>query len=172
METLTQYPLYVALGAFQLLSPGSKVWIYQCDRNLEPEEINEIKSIVTHFAANWQSHGNLVRAEGDLLFGRFIVFAVDETQAAGASGCSIDESVKLIKRIEKEFSLNFFDRMQVCYLIGNEIGSFRFNELNEEIKKGTINTDTLIFNYNVSNLNELYRDWILPLKESWLKDHV
>ena len=52
-----------------------------------------------------------------LPYDHFIVIGLDEA-VQGASGCSIDASVRLIQALEKEFDLTLLDKMNVCYRQG------------------------------------------------------
>src|SRR6188474_2630621 len=90
-------------------SPESRVWIYQGSRVLTLSEALELEVHLNQFAADWISHGADVKAYANLFFGQFIVLMADETQT-GVSGCSTDSSVRVIKEIEKAFSVNLFDR--------------------------------------------------------------
>src|SRR6187551_1931915 len=85
--------------------PGSRVWIYQCNRLFTMSEAFDIEDQLKEFAAEWKSHGTPVKGEAHLFFGQFIVLLADET-ATGVSGCSTDSSVRLIKDIEQRFAVN------------------------------------------------------------------
>jgi len=80
----------------------SKVWINQSDRNLTDLEIAEIKRNRRCFY--WNGHSrNMMVATIDVLYHRFIVVLVDE-DAASASGCGIDKSVRFISNWKKIIS--------------------------------------------------------------------
>src|SRR5580692_2026834 len=99
---------------------SSRVWIYQSNRLFTLSEALQIEDILNEFTANWQSHGTPVTGYGNLLFGQFIILMADET-ASGVSGCSTDSSVRLIKEIEKLFSVTLFDRQLLAFILKDHI---------------------------------------------------
>jgi hypothetical protein len=105
---------------YDLLPDETRVWIYQASRALNDDELQELRTALVRFVADWTSHNHKLNAFGEIFHKRFIVLMVDESQA-GASGCSIDKSVYFIKEVEKAFEINLFDRMTFTYREGNEI---------------------------------------------------
>jgi hypothetical protein len=91
---------------------------------------------------------------------------VDESQA-GASGCSIDKSVRFMKELEVQYNINLFDRFNLAYKQDNIIRSVPRNQFEELIKAGTITQNTIVFNNLVQTLAELETKWEVPLKDSW-----
>ena len=100
---------------FPSLPDSSRIWIYQSSRAFTNTEVQEILQQIGQFVIDWNSHGKEVKSDGTVLHNRFIVLVVDES-ALMVSGCSIDTSVSLIKAIEKNYSTNMFDRMQVALI--------------------------------------------------------
>jgi len=147
-------------------SENSKVWIYQSTRQLEAAETAQIKQILDDFTTSWTAHNNQLKAKAEIRYNRFIVLVVDETQA-GASGCSIDKSVNLMKALEKEFDLTLFDRFNIAYRDGDTIKSVGRFEFEELIKQGQIDTETIVFNNLVPTLKDLNTLWEVPFKNSW-----
>ncbi len=148
------------------ISENSKVWIYQSDRSLTIEEEQAIQQMLDKFTAEWQAHGNSLAALGEVLHRQFIVLSVDE-RIAGASGCSIDQSVYLMKEIETKFNINLFDRFRMAYRSGDDIVNCSREEFEERIKTGEVNAQTLVFNNLVSSRKEMKVSWNIPLAESW-----
>ena len=153
---------------FNDFSPQSRVWVYQANRDLTENEISQIRSAIQQFAKGWQVHGSPAKAEADLLYNRFVVFVVDDTTPA--SGCSIDTSVKFMQQLEQRFKLNFFNRLQICYIKeeNNKISAAPMNRLKEAFREGELPSSTLIFNNTVSTLAELQENWLIPASESFL----
>ncbi len=71
-----------------------------------------MKEVLNAFVSEWASHGNQLFGAADVLHNRFVVIALDESKA-GASGCSIDSSVRCVKHLGETFSIHFFDRLNV-----------------------------------------------------------
>lgn len=147
-------------------SPSSKIWIYQSERELNQAETAKLEQLLGQFASNWTAHNQQLKAAAQIIYNRFIVLLVDESQS-GASGCSIDKSVHFIKTIEKEFGINLFDRFQTAYLKGDQILSASREEFEELLRSGKVNSETLVFNNLVANLDDFKTKWQVPLKNSW-----
>lgn len=148
--------------------PGhSKVWIYQADRNFTDLEIAEIKKKSAMFLLDWSSHGNMMLATIDVLYNRFLVVLVDEN-AASASGCGIDKSVRFIQQIEKDYLVNLFDRLLVTFRDDNNIiRGTKLQEFEKLVEKGALNENTIVFNNLVGTKEEMTTKWEVPMKKSW-----
>jgi hypothetical protein len=153
-------------------APESRVWIYQSSRAFIEKEANEVNEQLYQFYTQWQSHGAPVKGWAKLLFRQFIVILADETQEM-VGGCSTDSSVRVIKSLERQYDVNFFDRMMITFLLKNKAEMLPFSQVQYAIDQGYINKDTLLFNnVVVSNRKELQEKWLVPLSESWLAGRV
>jgi hypothetical protein len=152
-------------------SPDSRVWIYQSTRIFLINEALEIEDILKGFIKEWKSHGTPVKGAAHLLFGRFIVLLADE-KATGVSGCSTDSSVRMIKGIEQQFNVNLFEREMLAFVVKDKIQLLPFRQLQYAFDNNFITADTLYFNNTVQTKEELETQWIIPLKESWLKNRI
>lgn len=148
------------------ISENSRIWIYQSNRIFNQVEESEIQAILNNFTSNWQAHGHDLAALGEVLYHQFIVLSVDEA-IAGATGCSIDKSVALMKEIEQKFNINLFDRFQIAYKLDNEIINCSREKFEENIKNGQIDENTIVFNNLIQTRKELKTNWEIPLKDSW-----
>jgi len=88
------------------------------------------------------------------------------------SGCSTDSSVRVIKSLERQYDVNFFDRMTITFLRNEKAEMLPFNQVQYAIDKGYINKDTYLFNNIVTNKKDLMEQWLVPLSESWLANRV
>ena len=147
-------------------SENSRVWVYQADRELSEREVQLIQNELDSFATGWTAHNNQLKAKGEVKYNRFLILTVDESQA-GASGCSIDKSVRFIKDMQQQFNINLLDRFNLAYREGSEVLSAPRHAFEDLIKKGSINTNTIVFNNMVQNLKELQTKWEVPFKDSW-----
>lgn len=148
------------------ISENSRVWIYQSDRPFTIEEEQAIQKILNDFTTEWQAHGHALAALAEIYHHQFIVLSVDE-QIAGATGCSIDKSVHLMKELESRFNISLFDRFRMAYKSGDDIINCSREEFEERIKEGIVNAQTLVFNNMISTRRELESSWNIPLVESW-----
>lgn len=151
--------------------PQSRVWIYQASRVFSIGEALEIENLVNQFTAGWKSHGAPVKATGYLFFGQFIILMADET-ATGVSGCSTDSSVRFIKEIEQRFGVSMFDRTTLAFVVKDKIQLLPLPQLQYAADNGFIDSDTLYFNNLVQTREELENNWIVPVKNSWLKNRI
>jgi len=147
-------------------SENSRVWVYQVNRKLSDNEVEELKVLLNSFTTGWTAHNNQLKAKAEIRYNRFLILIVDESQA-GASGCSIDKSVHFMQQVETKFNINLFDRFNLAYREGNEILSAPRREFEELLKQGSINTNTIVFNNMIQNLAELNSKWEVPFKDSW-----
>jgi hypothetical protein len=157
---------YITLleGSF---SPDSKVWIYQASRVFTISEALDIEERLKEFAAQWKSHGVPVKAAGYLFFGQFIVLMADE-RATGVSGCSTDSSVRMIKDIEQSFAVNMFDRTTLAFVVKDKVQLLPLSQLQYAYDNQFISADTLYFNNLVQTKEELEKNWIVAVRNSWL----
>lgn len=147
-------------------SQHSRVWIYQSDKKLTDEVVQQIQQQLDKFTTGWTAHNNQLKAKGEVRYNRFLILIVDESQA-GASGCSIDKSVHFMQQLEQHFNINLFDRFNLAYRDGEEILSLPRHGFEDLLKQGKINTETIVYNNMVQNLTELETKWEVPFKNSW-----
>lgn len=148
------------------ISENSRVWIYQSNRPFTAIEEAEVDEVLTDFTSQWQAHGHQLAAKHEIRYKRFIVLMVDESQA-GATGCSIDKSVNLIKQFEEKFNVNLFDRFNIAYKSGDEILSYNRTDFESRIQNGEVTENTIVFNNLVQTKKELDTNWEIPFKNSW-----
>lgn len=155
----------------QDFSDNARVRIYQGNRPFSEKEEMEINEQLLQFYSQWLSHGDKVKGWAKLLFRQFVVVMADE-EATGVSGCSTDSSVRVIKSLERQYSVNFFDRMTITFLVKEKAEMLPYNQVQYALDKGYINEDTPFFNNVVSNKKDLLNNWLVPLKSSWLADRL
>ena len=132
-------------------------------------EALQIEDLLKDFVNTWDSHGVPVKGYGNLFFGQFIIFIADET-GHGVSGCSSDSSVRLIKQIEQIFKVNLFDRLLLAFIIKERVQVIPMAQLSYALDNGFINSSTLYFNNTVQDLKQLKTNWLIPVKDSWLRN--
>jgi len=150
------------------LPETSKVWIYQSNRELLDDEVIKISEILKKFVEHWNHHGEGMKSSFVIKYNQFIVIINDESYA-NASGCSIDSSVQTLKKIEKEFNIELFDRMKTAFKIGDNVNIVSLSDFKKYVDEGKINSDTIVFNNMIDNLNDFNTKWEVPVKNSWQK---
>ena len=150
------------------LENTSRVWLYQADRDLTYDELDDVREDIFNFLGSWTAHAAELHTYGNVFHRRFLGLFVDETASAGASGCSIDSSVRFVQELGGKYGINFFDRMSYDYMDEKEeIHFINHTEMPEAYKNGVIDDNTLFFNHLVKSKGEFLKSWLVPLKESW-----
>ena len=148
------------------ISENSRVWIYQSDRVLNPDEEKRIQQKLDEFTSQWLAHGHQLAAYGEIRHSQFLILSVDE-QVTGATGCSIDKSVYLMKEIEQELGIGLFDRFRIAYREGDRVVNCSKTEFEERLNEGELSSDTIVFNNMISSRKELDSSWEVAMKDSW-----
>ena len=148
------------------ISENSRVWIYQSDRILSPEEVKQIQEKLDGFTSQWLAHGHELLALAEIRYNQFIIISVDEQQV-GATGCSIDKSVNLMKQIEQELNINLFNRFALAYRDRKGIQTVNRNDFEKLIETRIITPETIVFNNLVTTRKELATNWEVAFRNSW-----
>lgn len=152
-------------------SNSSRAWVYQSSRPFTDKEVAEINEQLEQFYLQWQSHGDEVKGWAKLLFHQFIVVLADE-EATGVSGCSTDSMVRIIKSIERQYSVQLFDRMTLTFLVKDKAEMLPLQQVGYALEKGYLTPETPFFNNTITSKAQLLSQWIVPLKDSWLAARV
>jgi hypothetical protein len=150
---------------------SSRVWIYQSSRLFTIAESFRIEEMLGEFLRSWNSHGVPVKGYANLFFGQFIILMADE-RASMVSGCSTDSSVRLIRQMETLFNVQLFDRQLLAFFIKEKVQLLPLSQLAFGADNGFIQPETLYFNNTVLTKSELMKNWIIPVKESWLASKI
>jgi len=150
---------------------NSRVWVYQSNRLFSISEAFEIEEMLKSFLEKWNSNGAPVKGYANLLFGQFLIFMADET-ATSVGGCSTDSSVRVVKEIEQRFKVDMFDRQFLAFVLKDKIQMLPLSQLQYAVKNNFITPDTLYFNNLVKDKQELLNNWMIPVKDSWLKNKI
>ncbi|MEO8146601.1 MAG: ABC transporter ATPase [Bacteroidia bacterium] len=155
---------------FKDLSPSSRIWIYQCNRFLEYDEIEQIKTLAYDFVNNWTAHKQTLHAGFEIFHNLFLVLAVDEN-VNDASGCSIDKAFGFIKQMENLFKIELLNRMNVAIKNNNELQIMHLHNIAKELKSTDLNQIN-VFNNLIETKADLESKWLQPVDESWLKNFL
>jgi hypothetical protein len=153
--------------ALSALSPDSKLWVFQCSRQIGQGELATIEKSIREFINSWTAHGAALNAAFEIKYNRFIIIVVDE-QNATASGCSIDKLTKFIKDLGALLDVDFLDRMQVAYRNSdNDIQACSLREFEALAQSKIVNESTIVFNNMVTSKRMFDNEWEVPLINSW-----
>jgi len=145
----------------------TKLWIYQSNRLLTDAECARIADILQEFVAQWTAHGNQLLGSFEIRHRLFVLLKVDESKAM-VTGCSIDKSVHLLKKVEAELGISLFDRLQIAFR--DATGALRVvhqDEFRSLVRTGKVDADTIVYNNTITSAPDLEDKWEVPLRESW-----
>lgn len=151
---------------FKNLPGDSHIWIYQANRKLREEEVGRIATKTKTFLEQWTAHGSDLEAGFEIRYNRFIVIGLNQENAT-ASGCSIDASVNFIQSLEKEFNVDFLDKMNVTFYSGDYIAHKTLSEFRKMAKARSVSKNTVVFNNLVITKSDYLENWEVPAKDSW-----
>ncbi len=154
------------LVSFDKLPLNSRVWVYSSNRKFIQKEIISIRKDLEDFLSNWTSHNQNLETAFELRYDRFIIIAVNQ-ELNSASGCSIDESVRFIKKLENKYEVDLLDKMNVIYKQDKHLYHKKLNEFISMYKNNLVSRNTVVFNNLVNTVGEYKDQWEVPAKESW-----
>ena len=156
---------------FEKIQESSRIWIYQANRKSNSEESRIISRALTAFTEGWLVHGSPMQASFSLRYDQFVILGADE-DANAASGCSIDDSVRTLKRLGSELTIDFFDRTLIGFKKDEHVFTISASDLKTKLSDGVWNGDTLVFNNLVNTKRDLTQGWHVPAGASWLKRYL
>ncbi len=145
-----------------------RLWVFQSNRPFTKIETEKISDIITCYLSQWNAHGIALTNGFTIHYDQFIVIHVDETQTQ-ASGCSIDDMMRMIKKMEQDLNLSLLNRMEIAYKEDEKIQTVSLQEFKKMISEGKITSETILFNNAVSSMKEFNSSWEVPVKDSWAK---
>lgn len=155
---------------FEELPKSARVWIYQGDKQIPEGSKPEIEQALKSFADRWSAHGHPLKASFQILYDRFIVLAADEAFYA-PSGCSIDDSVRVIREIGAKTGVDFFDRSKVLFLAGDSVNEIPMKDLKEKYSLNIWSPASITFNTLAATVGELDQ-WLVEAGNTWLKRYT
>jgi hypothetical protein len=158
-------------ASFESLEDSARIWIYQSSRKFTETEKSTISTTLEAFTHSWVAHGNPLKTSFAILYDQFIVLATDENFNE-ASGCSIDSSVRVIRLLDQQFSLDLFDRTKIGFLNGEQLEMIPLNELPNALTEGRWKQNSMVFNNVLSTKGQLTNGWIVPANQTWLKRYL
>jgi hypothetical protein len=156
---------------FESLPDTSRIWIYQANRKFILPELSAISDALMAFSQQWNAHGISLLSSFEIPFDQFIILAVDENSNA-ASGCSIDDSVRMIKTLGEKLGVELFDRTKIAFKLDSGIVTIPLEELKGKYFEGLWNNQTLVVNNLISSKGELAGGWLIPAEQTWIKRYL
>ena len=155
---------------FEQLPDQSRVWVYQANRPLMANEIEQISSFLTHEMNAWAAHGAPLNASFEIRFNQVVIVAVNE-DVNQASGCSIDASTRWFKSLGDLLQIDFFDR-QIASIQGEQISLIPITAIKDFILRADLSEEDFIIPPQTSDLGQYRNQWLQTVRESWLKKYL
>ena len=143
-----------------------RVIIYPASRPFTAKESKVISEKLFDFLASWAAHGKPLSSSFKIEKNQFVVICVDEEKET-ASGCSIDALSGVMRALDKEFDLGFFDRMKACYVLDGEVRTVKLTDFRNGLKSGEIPQNIEVFDFSKDTYVNFLSDFLLPLKRRW-----
>lgn len=156
---------------FDQMPAQARIWVYQSERKFTAAEKAWIEDRLRQFCEQWNTHGAMMPTSFTIKFDQVVILSVDESQL-GASGCSIDSSVRALREIEQNLGVNLLDQGKVGFLEDGD--NFMVNsvfKVKESVQNGILNQDTLVLNPMVREKKDLQGNWLMSAKETWLNKY-
>jgi hypothetical protein len=155
---------------FDQLPDSSRVWVYVSARKFTAAEQALIHSSLTSFCEQWGTHGKVMPTSYTILDEQLIVLGVDESQL-GASGCSIDSSVRALQNLEQQLGVNLVDQGKLT--LRDQAGQLKVLPalgIKSRVSSGEIHPDLEVIQPHIQTKGNLSDLW-LPLSKSWLSTY-
>lgn len=152
---------------FDQLSSASRVWLYASTRPFTEDEQGMIRAALKTFCEGWATHGTLMPTSFEILHEQLLVLAVDESQL-GASGCSIDSSVRALRNLEESLGLDLVDQGKITLKTSD--GALRVVSalgIKSKVEGGEISPALEVMQPNLQTKGDLQVLW-QPILNSWL----
>lgn len=148
------------------LPQQARVWIYQADRFMSQSEQDVIRKALLDFCEGWVSHGTPVRSSFEVENEIFIlIYGVEPND--GVSGCSIDSSVAVLRKLESELKIRLFDRQTVAWEKEGILTLTPMHEFWAMRKAGLVDDQTIVFDNLIKTLSERRKSWRTTFTQSW-----
>ncbi|HSF53938.1 MAG TPA: hypothetical protein VLA71_09315 [Algoriphagus sp.] len=155
---------------FEQMPENSRVWVYQADHKFSDTEEKLVRDRMTRFCEGWNTHGNLMPTSFDLVDNQILILAVDESNL-GASGCSIDSSVRTLRELENLLQTNLTDQGKISLKKSTgELKVIPALGVKTRVVSGEIDLETEVINPTIRIKADLKNLW-QPVRNSWLNKY-
>lgn len=152
---------------FEQMPEYSRVWVYQADQQFTAADEQAIRERLIRFCEGWNTHGNLIPTSFDLIESQILILAVDESNL-GASGCSIDSSVRTLRDLESQLQINLTDQGKISLKKpSGELKVIPALGVKARVAAGEIDVEAEVINPAVRTKADLKSFW-QPVRNSWL----
>lgn len=155
---------------FDQMPDHSRVWVYQADQKFGESGEKLIRDRMAKFCEGWNTHGNLMPTSFELVENQILVLAVDESKL-GASGCSIDSSVRTLRELENLLQINLTDQGKISLKKPTgELSVIPALGVKSRVTSGEIGPETEVINPMIQTKADLKNLW-QQVRNSWLNKY-
>lgn len=156
---------------FDNMPDTSRLWIYMANRTLTNGEKQKAETYLREFTEQWQAHGKDLKSSFIIKYKQFIIILVDEAYE-NISGCSIDASVHLIKKLEKELDVELLSKLFVSFWEEDRIRTVGFKAFIDLCQKDIVHRDTIVFDNTIKTKGELEEMWQFYAVGCWTNKYI
>lgn len=156
---------------FEELNAQSRVWIYTGSRALTEAEGKLAEQMLHSFCEQWSAHGQPLQTSFKVEKNQFIAMALDENFES-PSGCSIDSSVGVLRKIQIATGVDFLDRSKIPFLLNDSVELIPLSELKARFSNTQLTSESLVINSLSATKGEWGGSMIIPAKKSWLVKYL
>lgn len=155
---------------FDQMPDYSRVWVYQADYKLSLADEQLVRERMKSFCEGWNTHGNMMPTSFELLESQILILAVDESKL-GASGCSIDSSVRMLRELESVLTINLTDQGKISLRKpSGEMKVISGLGVKSKVTSGEIDLESEVINPVIRIKSDLQNLW-QPVRNSWLSKY-
>ncbi len=147
----------------------ARLWIHPLDPKLEAAREQELRAALEVFFQGWQSHGQPLAGQAEIVEGRLLLIVAGKTGADEVSGCAGDSLLHGIGELEKRFGLRILRAPPVACRDG--AGGIQIMERPEFIralKGGLFKPESRVFDTTLTRLGDLRAGrFEVPLNNGW-----
>lgn len=150
------------------LPPESRAWVYFSPIAWSDEQETALEEILSRFCESWTAHNKQLRAAYQLENRQFVVLAVDESME-GASGCSIDKSVAVMRQLSEAMGVDLLRKDLVPVWKQGAITVEPLSGLKSAVASGALSADTQVADLSVATLGAWQRSKQIPAHQTWMR---
>lgn len=149
---------------FEEFSDHARIWIFGFKEKLSDEDIKIVSDELDCFILNWNSHKKPVKGDYEILYDRFVILVAEPS----LSGCSIDSSINVLRKLNNEHNLDALNQDLVYYRDSNGISALSRDYFQKLVDEDKISLDTTVYDMTPTMLG-VFRagQWELPFSKSW-----
>ncbi len=154
--------------AFDVLAPGSRVWVFAASRPFTAAERQNLDALVERVLGKWDVKQPGMRGCHAFVEDRFLLVGADESRET-LDGCSVDAMMSWLMRFEREAGLRLVDRVIVHWRgADGAVRSASRAEFAALVASGEVTPETHVFDTTLARVDDLRRGLFeQPMRSTW-----